>query len=88
MEYEWDPGKAAANAAKHGVSFEAIHEFDWDAATTSPDLRRNYGEERILALGPINGIIHLAVFTNRDGKIRLISLRRANDRERRNYERT
>jgi uncharacterized DUF497 family protein len=88
MEYERDPGKAAANAAKHGVPFEAIYDFDWDAATTGPDLRRDYGEKRIIALGPINGVIHLAVFTNRDGKIRLISLRRANDRERRSYERT
>jgi uncharacterized protein len=88
MEYEWDPSKAGANAAKHGIPFEAIYEFDWDAATTVPDLRRDYGEERFIAVGPINGIIHVAIFTNREGKIRLVSLRRANHRERRSYERT
>lgn len=88
MEYEWDPAKADANFLKHGVSFEDVVDFDWRLASTAPDDRRAYGEARFIAVGPIGDRLHVLIFTRRSGGIRVISLRRANDRESRRHERT
>ena len=48
------------------------------------DTRHNYGETRWIATGPIaefGGRIHVVVYTWRDGDRRIISFRKANDRE-------
>ncbi|MCW5697478.1 MAG: BrnT family toxin [Bauldia sp.] len=87
MEYEWDPVKAAGNLAKHGVAFEQTQGFGWEEATTTEDARRNYGESRFIAVGPIEGRLHVLVYTRRGDRIRVIGLRRANDRERVKHER-
>jgi uncharacterized DUF497 family protein len=61
--------------------------MDMDAARIIPDLRRDYGEARFRAIGPIAGRLHSLAFTMRGGTLRAISLRKANERERRLYER-
>ena len=86
-EYEWDDAKAAANATKHGVPFTAAYEFEWDKALVIPDTRRDYGEPRWLAYAPIGKRLHAMIFTIRAGRIRVISLRKANSRELARYER-
>jgi len=86
MEYEWDPTKAAANQRKHNVSFEGVVEFEWDKALVEEDDRYPYGESRYYALGIIQGRIHALIFTIRSGIVRVISLRKANTRERQRYE--
>ncbi len=88
MEYEWDPAKAEANLLKHGIPFDDVLGFDWSVATTAPDLRKGYGEDRVMAVGPVGGRLHVLIFTPRGGKVRVISLRRSNDREGRSHERT
>jgi len=45
-QYEWDPGKARANLAKHGVSFDLVADFDWARAIEIEDDRLDYGEAR------------------------------------------
>lgn len=84
--YEWGPAKAAANLAKHGVSFEAVYGFEWGSAKIEPDSRADYGEERLEALGYIKRRLHSLVFTRRGPSIRVISLRKANKREQADYE--
>ncbi len=86
VEYEWDDAKDAANQFKHGVAFAQVLRFDWDAAIVLPDNRRDYGEPRWFAFGPINGRLHCLVFTKRGECIRVISLRKANQREVTRYE--
>ncbi len=86
-EYEWDDAKAVVNAAKQGVPFTAVYEFEWDKALAIPDTRRDYGEPRWLAYVPIGKRLHALVFTIRAGRIRVISLRKANSRELARYER-
>ena len=86
MDYEWDPAKAAANLAKHGVSFESAEAFDWKAALVEEDKRHHYGERRFYALAEMNGRIYAMIFTRRGQAVRIISFRKANDRERRRYE--
>jgi uncharacterized DUF497 family protein len=57
-EFEWDPAKAAANFAAHGVSFEAARRvFDDPFAIEHLDDREDYGEERFNIIGMVEGRI-------------------------------
>jgi uncharacterized protein len=79
--WDWDEGKRQTNRAKHGVDFDAIAQFDWVGAEIRLDLRQDYGEIRRFALGMIGDRLHAVVYTERNGKTRIISLRKANSRE-------
>ena len=80
-----DPAKNERNLRLRGISFEKVAEFDFNSATFDEDKRKDYGETRTLALGYIGDTLHALVFTLRGGAIRVISLRRANRRERNRY---
>ena len=73
-------------SAARGISFERAATFEWDTALIAEDTRRDYGERRFQALGVIEGRLHVLVFTPRDGKTHVISLRKANQREVKRYE--
>jgi uncharacterized protein len=85
-DFEWDAEKAAANAAKHGVSFE-------EAVTVFLDLdyllvRDSLEPERLVAIGMSSQArILFVVHCERGEKLRVISARRATRRERETYER-
>lgn len=85
--FEWDDDKAAANLARHKVAIERVKEFDWSTALIVVDDREDYGELRMKALGFIGERLHVVVFTERGDSIRVISLRKANRREAKAYER-
>ena len=85
-DYEWDPKKAAANLAKHGIPFERVELFKWREAVIDEDQRFPYDEVRFCAFGEIEGRLHALVFTIRGRSIRLIGFRKANEREIRRYE--
>lgn len=87
MEYEWDPVKAETNVLKHGVAFEILEGFDWNRATIMEDRRQDYGEPRFIAVGTIEQRLHVLAFTPRGARVRVISLRKANEREKLRYER-
>lgn len=84
--YEWDDAKRAGALAKHGVDFAAMAGFDWAGAVIIPDGRKDYGEARFRAAGLLNGRLHMVVFTRRTGRLRIISLRKANKREQDQWE--
>lgn len=88
LEFEWDAEKAAANLAKHKVSFEeAATVFGDPLGGIVTDPRHSVGEERYALLGFSRERRLLAVmYTDRDGVIRIISARKATRRERRDYE--
>jgi uncharacterized DUF497 family protein len=77
----WDEAKRASNLAKHGVDFADLGGFAWDEALIEPDGRRDYGETRWVAVGPVGPRLHVIVFTKRAGERRIISARKANNRE-------
>ena len=81
MQYEWDADKARANQEKHGVSFDDVHRFDWESAIEAEDVRYDYGELRMQALGLIDNRLHVLVYTMRGMNVRVISLRKANRRD-------
>ena len=88
MLLEWDPRKARANLAKHGVDFhEAGTVWDDPLATTFPDPEHSIEEPRFTTIGAsVSGRILVVAHTDRGRAIRLISARRATPRERKFYE--
>ena len=78
-EIEFDPRKNAINIAKHGISLERAGELTISFAHF--DGRADYGEDRVLAYGYLEGVAYCLCFVERDGKKRAISLRRAREKE-------
>jgi len=86
MKYEWDVKKNFANHAKHGVVFEDVADFVWESSLETFDVRKDYKELRMIAMSTIRGRLHVLVYTRRSNSLRVISLRKANEREISNYE--
>lgn len=84
--FEWDAAKASRNERGHGVPFEyATRVFLDNGRIERIDDRRAYGEERRIVYGRIDGRLHVVVYTLRGDARRLISARRANDREQKRF---
>ena len=78
--------KSAKNVEKHGLSLDQFADLDLDAGVIRQDTRFDYGEDRYVVTALLDGRLHVACFCIRDGAIRVISLRKANTREERAYE--
>ncbi len=85
MPFEYDPHKSAANKDKHGIDFDEAQAL-WDDDKRIEEDTRFVGELRHLATGCIGERFWTAVFTLRDGRVRLISVRRARDDEIQQYQ--
>ncbi|MGH2618015.1 MAG: BrnT family toxin [Thermomicrobiales bacterium] len=82
---EWDPEKDAENQRKHGVDFEdACCVFDDLYHIVVPD-DCDYVEDRLIATGRVGSKVLVVVFTERNGRERIISARKANRREEETY---
>ncbi|MFL5381627.1 MAG: BrnT family toxin [Longimicrobiaceae bacterium] len=88
LDVEWDPEKAAANAARHGVTFsEAATVLADPLAIDLPDPDHSIEEERLLLLGQSeNGRLLIVTLTVRGDIVRIISAKPMTSRERRTYE--
>ena len=87
MKFEWDENKNKSNQDKHGIDFNNAKEvFQDNNRKTSPDLRKDYGEDRWITVGKILDIIIVVVFTIRDTAYRIISARYAKKKEREIYK--
>lgn len=86
MEFEWDDNKNKKNILKHGLDFNDVKELFFDPERLkSPDLRKNYNEDRWITIGKWKNIIIVSVYTLRDNKFRIISARLAKKSEREIY---
>lgn len=85
VDISFDSAKDAANLTKHGVSLGLAAQLEWDTALTWPDLRREYGEPRWRGIGYVGSRLFAVVFVDRAASRRIISLRKANQREERFY---
>jgi uncharacterized DUF497 family protein len=84
--FEWDNATAAANYAKHGVTFDAARDVFKDAfAIEQVDDRQDYGEERWTILGMARERLLLVAYTMRGDRIRITPARAAGPCERREY---
>lgn len=88
MQISFDAGKNERNIADRELPFVLVEQLDWATALMTQDTRKSYGEERFRVLGFIGDRLHAVVFTPRTGKVHVISLRKANSREVKHYEKT
>jgi len=86
MDYEWDEAKRRSNLAVHGVDFNDVVHFDWETAIEVEDTRHDYGEKRFIVYGLLGDRMTVLIYTQRRTAIRIISWRKANDREIRYYD--
>ena len=88
MRFEWDEKKAAANLAKHGVSFvDAVTVFYDPLAATFPDPDHSIGEERFVTVGySLAGRLLVVSHRDQNNRVRVISARVATRKERIRHE--
>ena len=87
MDIEFDKSKDAWNIRERGISFTQAIEFDFSTAIQVEDTRKDYGETRVVAYGFIENRLYVLCYKPLGKRhIRVISLRKANMRERRTYE--
>ncbi len=89
MDFEWDAEKALINRQKHGVSFEvAVRVFlDQNRLELYDDIE-DHIEERWKTIGMVDPVVLVVVYTQRGSetqRIRIISARKANEKERKQY---
>ena len=86
-EFEWDDAKAEANLRRHKLSFQAATRvFEDPFVLIEQDLSEDYGEDRFLATGRVEGLLVIVAYTERGDRIRIISARKANSNEQRAYD--
>ncbi len=88
FEFEWDEEKARINAQRHGVTFEeAETAFDDPFARVGYDPDHSLEEHRLILIGhSVGDRLLFIAFTERRGRIRIISARKATRNERKGYE--
>ena len=85
MRFEWDETKRLANIKIHAIDFVDLEVLFEGATVTVLDDRFDYGEERFVTLGLLNGVALVVIHTENDEVIRIISARKATKYEERNY---
>ena len=87
LQFEWDPNKAAKNIEKHQVSFdEAATVFDNPMFITVIDEEHSVDKERYITVGlSKRGRLLMVAHTDREGRIRIISARKATKKEEQFY---
>jgi uncharacterized DUF497 family protein len=82
----YDPGKRTKNLEERGLDFEDVGAVFAKPTLRFVDNRFDYGEERIVTIGYLNNRMVVIIWTARGNTRHIISMRKANDREQRNYE--
>ena len=85
VRVEYDPVKRALTLKARGLDMARAGEVFDGATLTVQDDRRDYGEDRYITIGFLDGAMVVLVWTRRAWVRRVISMRKANDRERRLY---
>jgi uncharacterized DUF497 family protein len=85
MEFDWDEAKRKANLQNHGIDFVDIEMVFEGETITIPDDRFDYGEERFVTFGILEGRVVAVAHTETDKLIRIISARKATKNEEKSY---
>ena len=85
MALEWDEAKRSKRLAERGLDFADVDTVDWTLALTAEDTRIAYAERRFVTVAPIKGRLCVIAWCWRGAAMRVISLRKANDRESKRY---
>ena len=85
VPFDWDETKRGATLATRGLDFADAPIVLDGVCVTFEDARRDYGEPRFITLGELVGRVVVVAWTQRNDVVRIISMRKANDREKRLY---
>ena len=85
MDFEWDENKNKINIEKHHIDFNDAKIIFGKPLIVKQDSRKQYGEIRWIAIGLLNFFVVIIIYTERDDKIRIISIRKANKKEKAIY---
>jgi len=83
--FEWDDAKSERTFQERGFDFKAAARVFERSYIEDEDRRREYGEPRYVAIGEVEGVPITVVWTQRDGKRRIIAAWPSSNRERRTY---
>jgi hypothetical protein len=86
LELEWDERKRQNALQRRQLDFADVERFEPESVRTEPDLRKDYGEPRFNSFGYLDSVLCTFCWTPRNGRVRIISMRKANDRERKKYQ--
>lgn len=86
MKIEYDEVKNQANIRKHGFSLNAFELLDFNTMQIEQDIRQNYGELRLRGYAYLQNRLCTSVFTMRGKIYRIISFRKASEKEIRDYD--
>jgi uncharacterized protein len=81
MQISYHETKNQANLVKHGLPLSDAELLEWDLMDSKVDARRDYGEVRRIGIAPIGARLYCVVYTERDDKTHIISLRKAHKKE-------
>ena len=87
MPIEFDAAKRDKTLIERGLDFARATEVFAGIHLTAPDSRQDYTEDRFITIGHLDGRLVVLVWTPRDEVRRIISMRKANDREKAFYNR-
>lgn len=85
MDIEYRPAKRDTTLAERGLDMARAAEIFDGATLTVEDDRKDYGETRQITIGFLDARLVVMVWTQRGTARRIISLRKANEREQRAY---
>jgi uncharacterized DUF497 family protein len=85
MHFEWDEQKNQVNIRKHGLDFADAPAVFAGVTFTFEDDRFDYEEQRFITLGMLAGKVIVIAHTERDDKVRIISMRKATKYEQKLY---
>ena len=86
MDLDWDEAKRDWTLRARGLDFASVADADWDNALSIEDSRGAYGETRFVSLVLIHGRLCVVAWCHRGDMLRVISLRKANARERKIHD--
>lgn len=84
--FEWDEAKSSENLSKHGLSFEDAETVFSGRCVSFEDDRFDYGEQRFITIGLLEGRAVVVAHTPRGENTRIISMRKADKREQKIYQ--
>ena len=90
LSFEWDPGNLDKNLKRHNVSCQEAEEvFVNEPLLIAEDVKHSKAEKRFQALGKSNSNRYLFLsMTIRNQKVRIISIRDMNQKEKKEYEKS
>jgi uncharacterized DUF497 family protein len=85
VEFTWDESKRKSNLLKHGMDFIDAKAVFSGATFVFEDDRYSYGEQRFVTLGMLRNVVVVIAYTERNDRIRIISMRKATKNEQKIY---